>query len=134
MSYKLEKPYTTKERADFIVEYNHNRGLKIEETENALYALEPDEIMGENGIPIKDPDFETKQAEEQKQARIDEIKAELEELDRQSQRSARAVALCSINNVIPNPDDVNKLTEFENRAKELRAELQELKTESEIPF
>ena len=40
MSYKLEKPYTDTQRADFIVENNHNKGLVIEETETALYALE----------------------------------------------------------------------------------------------
>ncbi len=126
MSFKLEKPYTTAQRADFIVEYNHNRGLKIEETGNALYALEPDEIMDENGIPIKDPDFETKQAEYENQARIAEIKAELESIDRQSQRSARAVALCAINNITPNPEDVKQLKLHETRAELLREELQGL--------
>lgn len=78
---------------------------------------------------VEDPEYAAKQAEKQKQARIDEIKAELEEIDKQSQRSARAVALCAINNIIPNPDDVNKLTELENQAETLREELQEL----EIP-
>lgn len=45
MSYKLEKSYTDIERADFIVEYNHKLGLHIEETEQALYALEANEMM-----------------------------------------------------------------------------------------
>lgn len=126
MSYKLEKPYTASQRADFIVEYNHNRGLKIEETEDALFALEENEIIGENGVPIEDPDFEAKQAEIQREARIDEIKVELEEIDKQGQRSARAVALCAINNITPDPEDVQKLAELENQAVELRAELQEL--------
>lgn len=40
MSYKLEKPYTNNQKIDFIVKYNHNRGLKIEETDKAIYALE----------------------------------------------------------------------------------------------
>lgn len=30
MSYKLEYPYTEKERLDFIVHYNHQQGLRIE--------------------------------------------------------------------------------------------------------
>ena len=57
MSYRLQKPVTDKERADFIVAYNHNSGLRIEEgsdtyTENGytfkgefFFALEPNEMM-----------------------------------------------------------------------------------------
>ena len=37
MSYKLEKPFTDEQRADFIVQYNHNLGLEIQETENAIF-------------------------------------------------------------------------------------------------
>ena len=49
--YKIEKPLTIQERADFIVEYNHNKGLRIEETEKALYALEAWELLeGDNVI------------------------------------------------------------------------------------
>ena len=35
----LQKPYTENERIDFIVEYNHNQGYVIEETETELQAL-----------------------------------------------------------------------------------------------
>ena len=35
----LNKPYTEEERIEFIVEYNHNQGLTIEETETELQAL-----------------------------------------------------------------------------------------------
>lgn len=35
----LEKPYTNKQRMDFIVTYNHNEGLVINETETELQAL-----------------------------------------------------------------------------------------------
>ena len=59
MSYILEKPYTEEERANFIVEYNHNRGLLIEETDEALCALEANEIIVD-GKPIVDPDYEAK--------------------------------------------------------------------------
>lgn len=38
----LQKPYTIKERCDFIVEYNHNQGYEILETEEALLAIQPD--------------------------------------------------------------------------------------------
>ncbi len=35
---ELKKPYTDKERMDFIVEQNHKNGYTIEETDNALLA------------------------------------------------------------------------------------------------
>ena len=36
---KLEKPYTDAERISFIVNYNHQLGYQINETENELQAL-----------------------------------------------------------------------------------------------
>ena len=39
MSYKLEQPYTDIEKADFIVEYNHKKNLKIVENNNTIFAL-----------------------------------------------------------------------------------------------
>lgn len=59
MSYELKKPITDTQKADFIVEYNHNQGLRIEDTEMFLFALEPNEIMGEKEIEIDVPDYET---------------------------------------------------------------------------
>ena len=55
MSYKLDKPYSEIERANFIVQYNHNMLLKIYETQTALYALEPheklvDDVVVDNSI------------------------------------------------------------------------------------
>ncbi len=35
---QLLKPYTESQKTDFIVEYNHNQGFLIEETETALIA------------------------------------------------------------------------------------------------
>ncbi len=35
---QLNKPYSDKQRADFIVENNHNKGYEIKETETALEA------------------------------------------------------------------------------------------------
>ena len=61
MSYKLQKPYTDKQRADFVVQYNHNLGLIIETLDGDLYALEPDEII-QDGNVIKNPDYESEMA------------------------------------------------------------------------
>lgn len=71
MSYKLEKPYSEKQRIDFIVIYNHSRGLLIEETDVAMYALEANEIMVD-GEPVVDPNYEEKQRQKEK-ARIQEL-------------------------------------------------------------
>ena len=38
----LNKPYTDKQRADFIVDNNHNKGYEIQETDEALLAIQPD--------------------------------------------------------------------------------------------
>lgn len=52
MSYKLEKDFTEKEKLDFIVKYNHINGLKIEETDSAIYALEEWEEINNLGEVI----------------------------------------------------------------------------------
>lgn len=65
MSYKLEKPYTDIQRADFIVLHNHQNGMKIEETEQALFALEPNEIIV-NNIPVVNPQYEAELAGQRK--------------------------------------------------------------------
>ncbi len=66
MSYKLNKPFTKKQKNDFIVDYNHNQGLRIEETGTALYALEPNEIM-QDGEVIINPDYEQEQAQKERE-------------------------------------------------------------------
>ena len=64
MSYKLEQPYTDFERADFIVEYNHKRGMLIEETKDGtLYALEKNEIMI-NDIPEINQNYDEELSEQ----------------------------------------------------------------------
>ena len=57
MKYKLENGYTEKQKNDFIVEYNHNKGLRIIETDGVLYALEPWEDINDQGEIVGD--FET---------------------------------------------------------------------------
>lgn len=66
MSYKLDKPYTEKQKIDFIVQYNHNEGLNIQETENALYALEAWEKL--EGDEVIDNSEEYRQEQAKKEA------------------------------------------------------------------
>ncbi len=65
MSYKLNKPYTENERADFIVTYNHNQGLLIEETENAIYALEAWEKLEDDEVIDNTEEYQQKLAEQE---------------------------------------------------------------------
>lgn len=67
---KLNKPYTAKQRADFIVENNHNKGYEIKETETVI------EAWGQT-------EEEQKQAEEKavKETRVAELKQYLADTD-----------------------------------------------------
>lgn len=67
MSYKLDKPFTQQQKNEFLEKYNRDENmLRIEETDTALYALEPNEIMVD-GEPVIDPEYETKQAQIEQQ-------------------------------------------------------------------
>lgn len=66
---KIEKPYTSKQKVDFIVKYNHNQGLRIEETESILYALEPWEELKGNEV-INNKEAWEKEREEKERKRI----------------------------------------------------------------
>ncbi len=61
MSYKLQKPYTEKQRLDFIVKYNHRQGLNIKETEKALFALEVFEKLVDNKVVDNTEEYEREQ-------------------------------------------------------------------------
>ena len=120
MAYKLEKPYTELQYADFVVEYNHNHNRKIAETSIAIYALEDNEIM-KDGIPVINPNYDNEQEELANQIRIEEIKQQLINLDAQAIRPLRAV-LAGTNS----DEDIEKLKAIENQASVLREELSTL--------
>lgn len=69
MSYKLDKPYTDIQRSDFIVLHNHQNGRAIEETDDALYALEPYEKLVD-GVVVDNTEEYNKQQAEQEAYRI----------------------------------------------------------------
>ena len=73
MSYKIEKPLSIQERADFIVEYNHNKGLKIEETDLAMYALEPWELLEGDEVIDNTEAWQAEQAQKERE-RIAQLK------------------------------------------------------------
>ena len=72
MSYRLDKPYTNKQKIDFIVEYNHNKDLRIEETDLAIYALEAWELLEGNEVIDNTEAWEAEQAQKERQ-RLDQL-------------------------------------------------------------
>lgn len=72
MSYELLKPYTEQDRIEFIVKYNHQMGLIIQETDEAIYALESNEIMIDNK-PQSDPDYDNKMLEQERGLKLQEL-------------------------------------------------------------
>ncbi len=85
-------------------------------------------ISNGNVVQKSETEIEAETKEAKRQAKIAEIKAKLEEIDISSQRSSRAISLCILNEELPNPEDVEKLMDFENQAGALREELQELES------
>lgn len=102
----LNKPYTEKQRLDFIVTNNHNKGYQIKETESAL------EAWGHT---------DAEKSEQAKQAQIQILTEELEDVDSKTIRPLRAVQSGE-----GTEQDFAKLAELESQAKELRRQIKEL--------
>ena len=84
----LNKPYTEKQRADFIVENNHQYGYEIKETETALEAW---------GLTDEE------QEEQRQQARNTEIEGKITELNNltvEYMRQGDTKSVEVINNII----------------------------------
>lgn len=79
MSYRLNKPCIEEERAEFIIGHNHQAGRLIYETNEAIFALEANEIVIDGQIII-DPDYEEKQEQKRKEERNKEIDSKIKEL------------------------------------------------------
>lgn len=86
MSYKLEKPYTDTQRADFVVSH---QGMKSIETEDALYFLEDYEQL-QNGeiINVSETDeYKAKVLAEENAVKKAELQAQIDELDKKRIRA-----------------------------------------------
>lgn len=102
----LNKPYTDKEKLNFIVVQNHTKGYEIKETLTALEAW---------GLT------EEEQAEQQKQAHKAELIAQLDALDLKCIRSMRAIQAGT-----GTEEDTTKLAELEEQAEQIRQQIKEL--------
>lgn len=103
---QLTKPYTDKQRTDFIVSENRQKGYQIKETETALEAW---------------CYTEEEKAEREKEQKISEYKQALKELDEKSTRSIRA----KLAGTSTDSDDVF-LANLEAQAAEIRQKIKEL--------
>lgn len=108
----LNKPYTDKQRIDFIVSENHTKGYQIKETETALEAW---------GYTDEE------KAAQQKQAHKTELIAQLDALDLKCIRSIRAIQAGT-----STEQDSAKLAELEEQAEMIRQELKNIDGVEEI--
>lgn len=99
----LNKPFTEKQRLDFIVRNNHQQGFEIKETETAL------EAWGKT-------DEEIKQDAVAQQKR--DIMSQLDAIDLKAIRSMRAIQTSDFTD-----DDVVYLKQLEQQAQTLREQL-----------
>lgn len=97
MSYMLSKPFSMRERLNFIIEYNHNKGLRIEESENAIYALEDWEFLDNENIISNISEWEEEQ-----------IKAEAHRIA-QLRLTKREIFLALYNDRGITPDEIRAL-------------------------
>lgn len=106
IKYTLKRPFTKEEKFDFIVKHNHQEGLEIKETDEALEAwgLTEEEI-----------------AKKQREERINELKGKLKEIDEKSARSMRAVLADTAT-----AEDRAYLAQLETQAEAYRAEIKQL--------
>lgn len=81
MSYELKKPYSQKDKADFIVLHNHQNGREIAETKTALYALEPWEVLDGGTVIDNTVQYELKQAQKE-QERIAQLNLTAADVER----------------------------------------------------
>lgn len=102
----LSKPYSDEQRINFIVEQNHKNGYEVKETETAL------EAWGFTAEEI---------AEQEKQAHRADLIAQLDALDLKCIRALRAIQAGQGTQA-----DTEKLADLEEKAAQIRAQLQEL--------
>ena len=98
---ELNKPYTSKQRTDFIVENNHNKGYEIQETDDALLA-----VYNEPLPPTK---------EEQQKARAEAYRLEKDPIT------------CQINSLRDEEQTAEVIAEIASLVEERKAKVAEIK-------
>ena len=104
---QLKKPYTNKQRADFIVENNHKLGYEIQETEDALLA-----VYNEPLPPTK---------EEQQKAREEAYRVEVDPIT------------CHIQRLGDEEQTAEVIDEIASLVEERKAKVEEIKQRYKYP-
>ena len=107
----LNKPYTNKQKMDFIVENNHNNGYEIKETETTL------EAWGNTEKEIQ---------KHNKQNLIQDLIQQLDEIDLKTVRPLRAIQSGQ-----GTEDDQQMLNELETQAESIRQQIRDLQNNEE---
>lgn len=109
----LTKPIEQWQKDAFLIEYNHKQNKRVHETDIALYALEPWELLDGDTIIDNSKEYKKEQAIKEKEAKRQEILKQLDSLDIKSIRAIRA-------------GETEYIALYEEEAKKLRKQLQEL--------
>lgn len=104
---RLNKPYSNKQQADFIVENNHNLGYEIQETEDALLA-----VYNEPLPPTK---------EEQQKARAEAYRLEKDPIT------------CQISSLRDEEQTPEVIAEIASLVEERKAKVEEIKQKYPYP-
>lgn len=105
---RLNKPYTSKEKSDFIVKNNHKLGYEIQETEDALLA-----VYNEPLPPTK---------EEQRQARAEAYRLEKDPIT------------CQINSLRDEEQTPEVIAEIASLVEERKVKVEEIKQRFPYPI
>lgn len=120
MSYILNRPFTRRQRLDFIVEHNHQHGREIAETDTSIIALESNEIFVDGEVKIN-PNYDAEKRLFHIDIELDEIKVQLGELDLKSIRALREGGT--------NSDGVPYIELYQSQINELRQKYSDLISE-----
>jgi hypothetical protein len=114
MSYKLEKPYTDTQRADFVCEH---QGLNYYEDDNCIIMYENTESVTDGIVTdISDTDdYKAKVLAKENAGKKTDLQAQIDELDKKSIRALREGGTMS--------DGMTYLEYYTNQITTLRTEL-----------
>ena len=123
MSYILNRPFTRRQRLDFIVEHNHQYGREIAETDTSIIALESNEIFVDGEVKIN-PNYDAEKRLFHIDIELDEIKNQLADLDLKSIRALREGGV--------NSEGIPYINYYQTQIDELRQKYSNLVQEKEI--
>lgn len=115
MSYKLEQPYTEEQRVNFIVEYNHNKGLNIDIDENGnLFALEAYEKLVDGEVIDNTAEYEAEKAKAERE-RINMLSLTAADVERAIYK-AKGMDFEDVINLVSDQEHSDQVTKIDLKA------------------